>query len=196
MKSNPEIIILNYGARYINLVKQYVTNLDVSCEIVNWDISCEELCKINPKGIILSGGPKSVTENDSPYLPDHVLNYNVPILGICYGMQTMADRLGGKVIKAEKAEFGKREVNQIKTNKLLSGVHIDNHKMEMWMEHYDRVAILPKGFTNYANTLDCPYQMIMDDSERLFGIQFHPELEGSVNGGILFKNFVKDICKI
>jgi GMP synthase (glutamine-hydrolysing) len=146
------VLILDFGAQYTQLIARRVRELGVYCEILPWDISNDDVRKWKPGGIILSGGPESVTDNEPPRAPQAVFELGVPVLGICYGMQTMAQQLGGRVVNSNHREFGYAEVTSIAPNKLFDGVSDRRDGqgrsiLDVWMSHGDKVDVLPPGFT-------------------------------------------------
>lgn len=196
-KNTNKILVLDFGAPSTSRITEIIEGFGISCKIFPWDISKLDLNKYNPQGVILSGGPKSVLQANSPYVHDYVLNYGVPILGICYGMQTMADKLGGSVVKAPVHEFEETIVRIYHNNVLFSGLDVKS-KVTMWMNHDDQLLKLPQGFINLARTTTCPYAAIANSAKKFYGVQFHPEVDTqgtqSSAGTILLKNFVEKIC--
>ena len=161
------VLILDFGAQYTQLIARRVRELGVYCEILPWDITSDDVRKWKPKGIILSGGPESVTDKEPPRAPQAVYELGVPVLGICYGMQTMAQQLGGRVVTSNKREFGYAEVTSIFANKLFDGV-FDRQDgqgrgvLDVWMSHGDKVDSLPPGFTAIASSGNAPLAAMAD----------------------------------
>ena len=150
------ILILDFGSQYTQLIARRVRELGVYCELWAWDVTEEQIRSFNPQGIILSGGPESVTEENSPRAPEYVFNAGVPVLGVCYGMQTMAEQLGGKVQGSDKREFGYAQVEVVKSNDLLANIEDaisaeGNALLDVWMSHGDKVIAIPDGFETVAN---------------------------------------------
>lgn len=184
------VLILDFGGQYNQLIARRVRENNVYCEVVPYDISVEEIKNKNPQGIIFTGGPASVYEEYSPKCDPEILNMGIPILGICYGMQLMSHLLGGKVGRAEKREYGKTSV-KLDENKLFKGISGENI---CWMSHTCFVDALPSGFKVIANTGTCPTAAMVDEDRKLYGVQFHPEVEHTEHGKEMLRNFLFDIC--
>ncbi len=186
------IIILNFGSQFAHLLARRVRDLGVRAEILSFDASLEEIRKYNPSGIILSGGPASVLEKNSPRPNIEIFNLEIPILGVCYGHQVMAKILGGKVKHGSHREFGK-EILSIKNN---TGLFSSLSKKEtVWFSHGDYVEILPKSFSKTASTMGCDISSFENKEKQFFGLQFHPEVTHTIHGEKILKNFVFKICK-
>ena len=185
------VLILDFGGQYNQLIARRVREEGVYSEIVPYNISIEKIKDINPKGIIFTGGPASVYLEDAPKLDKEIFSLGIPILGICYGMQLMAYTLGGEVSRASKREYGVTTV-KINNNSLL----FDSFKRtnKFLMSHTDYVSKLPKGFKRIGYTDSCKYAGIEDVNNKLYGIQFHPEVNNSVNGNVVIRNFLYNIC--
>ncbi len=193
------VLILDFGAQYTQLIARRVRENGVYCEILPWDISGDEVRKWKPKGIILSGGPESVTDSEPPRAPQAVFELGVPVLGICYGMQTMAQQLGGKVLPSNHREFGYAEVTATTPNKLLEGLADRSDAqgravLDVWMSHGDRVEALPPGFVAVAQSANAPLAAMVDESRRFYAVQFHPEVTHTLQGKRLLERFVREIC--
>jgi GMP synthase (glutamine-hydrolysing) len=192
------ILILDFGAQYTQLIARRVRELGVYCEIHPWDISDGEVRAFGARGVILSGGPESVTDSEPPRAPQAVFELGVPVLGICYGMQTMAQQLGGHVAGGHTREFGYAEVQVGSACRLLEGILDREHEgravLDVWMSHGDRVEALPPGFTAVARTHDAPYAAMADEQRRLYGVQFHPEVTHTRQGAAILERFVREIC--
>jgi GMP synthase (glutamine-hydrolysing) len=193
------VLILDFGAQYTQLIARRVRELGVFCEIHPWDISNEDVRKWRPTGIILSGGPESVTDKEPPRSPQAVFELGVPVLGICYGMQTMAQQLGGRVVTSNKREFGYAEVTAVAANKLFDGVFDRQDAqgrgvLDVWMSHGDKVESLPSGFTAVASSGNAPLAAMADESRRFYAVQFHPEVTHTLQGKRLLERFVREIC--
>ncbi|MDZ3822118.1 MAG: glutamine-hydrolyzing GMP synthase [Pseudoxanthomonas sp.] len=192
------ILILDFGAQYTQLIARRVRELGVYCEVWAWDHDPAEIAAFEPRGIILSGGPESTTLPDSPRAPQAVFEAGVPVLGICYGMQTMAVQLGGSTEAADQREFGHAEVELTGSDRLLAGFndHADAPvpRLDVWMSHGDHVATAPPGFTVTARTDRIPVAAFADDARRLYGVQFHPEVTHTRQGQALLRRFVVDLC--
>jgi GMP synthase (glutamine-hydrolysing) len=193
------VLILDFGAQYTQLIARRVRELGVYCEILPWDVGNDEVRKWKPEGIILSGGPESVTDKEPPRAPQTVFELGVPVLGICYGMQTMAQQLGGRVLPSNHREFGYAEVTAISPNKLLDGL-FDRRDVagkavfDVWMSHGDRVESLPPGFTAVAQSANAPLAAMVDETRRFYAVQFHPEVTHTLQGAKLLERFVREIC--
>jgi len=193
------ILILDFGAQYTQLIARRVRELGVYCEILPWDITDAEVRAFAPRGVILSGGPESVTQADAPRAPPAVYELGVPVLGICYGMQTMARQLGGSVIASAEREFGYAQVTVTGATRLLDELAdrrdgTGNAVLDVWMSHGDRVAALPAGFVASARTDAIPYAAMSDEQRRFYGVQFHPEVTHTIQGVQLLERFVREIC--
>ncbi len=191
MKENEKILILDFHGQYNQLIARRVRECNVYSEIVPFNTSAQKIKEIAPKGIILTGGSSSVYEENAPTIDKEILNLNIPILGICYGLQLITHILGGNVEKANKKEFGTTTVNIDNTSPLFSGFGSSN---ECLMTHSDFVKELPEGFSNIASTENCPNAGISDESKKIYGIQFHPEVNHTKDGIKIIHNFVYNIC--
>ncbi|MGH8139992.1 MAG: glutamine-hydrolyzing GMP synthase, partial [Steroidobacteraceae bacterium] len=194
------ILIFDFGAQYTQLIARRVRELGVYCEIHPWDISDDEVRAFKPRGVILSGGPESVTDAQPPKAPPSVFTLGVPVLGICYGMQTMAQQLGGRVAASTEREFGYAEVTVTGASQLLDDIEDRRNKsgravLDVWMSHGDRVDTLPEGFVANASTESIPYAAMCDARRRFYGVQFHPEVTHTPQGARLLERFVRQICK-
>ncbi len=192
------ILILDFGAQYTQLIARRVRELGVYCEIHPWDITDEEVRAFHPRGVILSGGPESTTDAQPPKAPMSVFTLGVPVLGICYGMQTMAKQLGGRVAASTEREFGYAEVTVTGACRLLGDSHDrrDSHGhaiLDVWMSHGDRVDALPEGFVATATTATIPFAAMSDEKRRFYGVQFHPEVTHTTQGTRLLERFVREI---
>ncbi len=193
------ILILDFGSQYTQLIARRVREIGVYCELWAWDVPQEKIQEFNPTGIILSGGPESVAQENSPRAPEYVFEAGVPVFGICYGMQTMAEQLGGKVSCSDLREFGYARIEITNTCELLK--HIEDHvtdegraQLDVWMSHGDKVIELPDGFTNTAKTESCPHAGMANEEKRFYGVQFHPEVTHTRQGMRILEHFVIDIC--
>ena len=195
-----KILILDFGSQYTQLIARRVREAQVYCEIHPWDISDEAIRAFGPKGIILSGGPESVVEGeDNPRAHEAVFEIGVPVLGICYGMQTMAAQLGGAVEPATHREYGYAQVEVHGHSRLLRD--IEDHATEdgialldVWMSHGDRVTALPPGFIVIAKTDNSPIAGMADEARGFYGLQFHPEVTHTRQGQRILERFVHEIC--
>jgi GMP synthase (glutamine-hydrolysing) len=192
-----KILILDFGAQYTQLIARRIREIGVYCEIWAWDHDPAEIAAWGAKGIILSGGPESTTEAGSPRAPQAVFDAGVPILGICYGMQTMAMQLGGKVEGGHHREFGYAEVEVSAACGLLDD--LKDHpgsppRLDVWMSHGDRVTALPEGFRATARTASVAIVAMADEARRWYGVQFHPEVTHTTSGEAILRRFVLDLC--
>ncbi|KDE39485.1 GMP synthase [Nitrincola lacisaponensis] len=193
------ILILDFGSQYTQLIARRVREIGVYSEIHPWDMTPEAIREFAPKGIILAGGPESVTELDSPRAPDAVFEMGIPLLGICYGMQTMAEQLGGKVATSDKREFGYARVKLADSpSRLLEGIedHIANNgalSLDVWMSHGDKVTELPEGFHVIASTESAPIAAMCDPKRNFYAVQFHPEVTHTKQGMRVLERFVREI---
>lgn len=195
-----KILILDFGSQYTQLIARRVREQGVYCEIHPYNMTNEEIQAFNPNGIILSGGPETVTAEFTPRAPDTVFTLNRPVLGICYGMQTMAQQLGGKVEPGVKREFGYAQVAVKSGGQLLSGIedHVTNDgvsTLDVWMSHGDHVSELPPQFHAIASTANCPIAAMADEKRHFYGLQFHPEVSHTRQGERIVERFVRDICQ-
>ncbi len=193
-----KILILDFGSQVTQLIARRIRELNVYCEVHPCDIDESFIKKFAPKGIILSGGPESVYEENTLKAPPIIFNMSIPILGICYGMQTMAKQLGGEVVSSNNREFGYSELYEYSTN-LFSDIKdgIKNNKpfIQVWMSHGDKVIKIPNDFEIIATTESCPIAAMADIKRNFYGVQFHPEITHTKQGLKIFKNFVVSICK-
>ena len=194
-----KILILDFGSQYTQLIARRVREIGVYCELVPYDVSSHFIENFDPSGIILSGGPDSVTDEKSARVPNIVFDLEVPILGICYGMQTMAIQLGGDATSAKKAEFGFAKIRARNHSKLLSGINdeknSDGHELlDVWMSHGIEVTKLPSGFELIASTDNCPIAGFANQKKHYYGLQFHPEVTHTKQGNKILKRFITDIC--
>ena len=193
------LLILDFGSQYTQLIARRIREVGVYCEIIPWDSSNDDIAAFGPSGVILSGGPESVTASDSPRAPDLVFTLDVPILGICYGMQTMAAQLGGAVEGSDTSEFGYAQISRTTAdglfNDLSDGEDPEGHQLlDVWMSHGDKVCQLPPDFECIASTNSCPIAGMAHRDKPWFGIQFHPEVTHTRQGEEIFSHFVLSIC--
>ena len=193
------ILILDFGSQYTQLIARRVRECGVYCEIWDYDVDRNYFEEFDPKGIIFSGGPESANADESPKAPAFLYDSEVPILGICYGMQSLAEEFGGKVVASSKSEFGFAQVNSFKSNRLLDGIYDrvegdGSHQLDVWMSHGDKVTEIPEGFEIIAGTASAPIAAISNESKRIYGLQFHPEVTHTLQGKKIIERFVLDIC--
>jgi GMP synthase (glutamine-hydrolysing) len=194
-----KILILDFGAQYTQLIARRVRESGVYCEIHPWDITDAEVRAFNARGIILSGGPESVTDAQPPKSPQSVFELGIPVLGICYGMQTMAAQLGGRVTAGHHREFGYAQVEVTAPTRLFDGLtdHTNSQGarlLDVWMSHGDRVEQLPQGFQVIGVTPNAPIAAMADEQRRFYGVQFHPEVTHTLQGAKMLEKFVLEIC--
>lgn len=191
MKNKELILILDFFGQYNQLIARRVRECNVYSEIVPFDISIEEIKRKNPKGIIFTGGPASVYLEDSPKCDPQIFDLGIPVLGICYGMQLMTHMLGGTVERANKREYGTKPVTINNSSPLFTGFRNENNCL---MSHTDFVKDVPAGFEIIGNTNHCPTAAMQNLEKKLFGIQFHPEVNHTENGTNIIKNFLYNVC--
>ena len=189
-----KILILDFGSQYTQLIARRVREAGVYSEIYAGDIDHQSISDFNPTGIILSGGPESAFSDDSPKAAAEIFSMGVPILGICYGMQTMTEQLGGHVQSSSHREFGYAEVSIKTSNRLFKGIEVSQDCLQVWMSHGDRVETLPEGFEIIGKSDSSPMAAMANDEKLFFGLQFHPEVTHTNKGQIIIENFVHQIC--
>src|SRR3954452_16434348 len=192
VRHDETVPILDFGAQYAQLIARRVREKGVYSELVRPDISVEQLRKLNPKGIILSGGPSSVYEPNAPRCDPKIFDLGVPVLGICYGMQLGAQVLGGQVKPAKAREYGRAKLHVTGTDPLVRGLPPET---TVWMSHGDQIHELPDEFIPLATTPTCPYAAAKHKSRPFYGVQFHPEVTHTPRGEQVFQNFLYEICK-
>ena len=193
--SHEQILILDFGSQVTQLIARRLRESGVYCEIWPFNQADEEHIKTyDPRGIILSGGPCSVLDEDAPAAPDCVFEMDIPILGICYGQQTMVKQLGGVVEGEQSREFGRAFVDVIEDSPLFKGQWKKGANEQVWMSHGDHVASLPEGFTVIGKSDGAPFAIIADEKRKFYGVQFHPEVMHTLNGAELYRAFTHDIC--
>jgi GMP synthase (glutamine-hydrolysing) len=196
-----KILILDFGSQYTQLIARRIRETNVYCELHSYDVTDQFIREFSPQGIILSGGPASVTEEETPRAPQVVFELDVPVLGICYGMQTMAAQLGGTVETSKVREFGYAEIQSQGDSALLKGIHDRSNSQEqrfldVWMSHGDKVTVMPQGFSVMANNSTTSIAAMADEIRRFYGVQFHPEVTHTLQGKAIIERFVHDICGI
>lgn len=194
------ILILDFGSQYSQLLARRVRELGVYCELWAWDVSEQQIREFSPLGIILSGSPESTIAQHSPRAPEWVFNAGIPVLGVCYGMQTMALQLGGAVSNSDNREFGYAQVVLQTSCALTHDIQDDigqdgKSRLDVWMSHGDKVTTLPAGFNCIASTATCPFAIMANEDKRFYGVQFHPEVTHTRQGARLLERFVRDICQ-
>ncbi len=194
-----KILILDFGSQYTQLIARRVREIGVYCEIYPYDIEPQAISDFKPNGIVLSGGPETVTDGDAPQAPQLVFELGVPVLGICYGMQTMAIQMGGRVEASDDKEFGYASIRARGHTELLRD--IEDHStpegygmLDVWMSHGDKVVELPEGFKLMASTDSAPIAGMANEEKKFYGLQFHPEVTHTKQGGRILSRFVLDVC--
>jgi GMP synthase (glutamine-hydrolysing) len=201
-RQHDTIVVLDYGSQYSQLIARRVRETNVYCELFSWRTDAQTIMSLNPKGFILSGGPNSVYDEGAPTLPDYVLDSGVPVLGICYGMQLLAYRLGGTVGHSQKREYGPASIKIDETNNLLfqnwqanTNRTADGKDLQqVWMSHGDKVEALSPGFHPIAHTNNSPFAAAVDPKRKYYSVQFHPEVVHTPQGKVVLENFVRQIC--
>jgi len=195
--TNVSIIVLDFGSQYTQLIARRLREDKIYCEILPYHTKVEDIKAKNPKGIILSGGPSSVYNEDAYEVDQGVYDMGIPVLGICYGMQRIAVDFGGSVIRSDHHEYGKAELEIVGYPDNVSPLFkdCDNHRI-VWMSHSDRVETLPEGFKVIATSDNSPYAAIANDEKRVYAMQFHPEVQHSEEGYLMLRNFAKNICGV
>ena len=192
---NDSILILDFGSQVTQLIARRVRESGIYSEIFPFSKADEAIKKLKPKGIILSGGPASVNNQDAPTIDDKIFDLKIPILGICYGQQIMCSLLGGEVEKSNEREFGRANIKFLKSSPLFEGFDIKGNTEPVWMSHGDKVTSLPKGFEVIAESKNAPFAAVSDEVRSFYGVQFHPEVVHTPNGTKLLKNFTHKISE-
>ena len=185
------VIVVDFGGQYNQLVARRVRECNVYCEIYSYKTNIEKIKEMNPKGIILTGGPNSCYEEGSPTYSKELFELGIPVLGLCYGAQLMTHVLGGKVITPEVGEYGKTEVTLDVSSPIFAGIPENEI---CWMSHFDRISEVAPDFRNIAHTADCPVAAAANEEKKLYAIQFHPEVLHTEHGTEMLFNFVRNIC--
>ncbi len=188
------ILILDFGSQVTQLIARRIREAGVYCEIVPFSSGAEAVARLAPKGIILSGSPASVSEAASPRAPQAVFDTGVPVLGICYGEQALCAQLGGNVAPSDHREFGRAFLEIVDDCKLFDGVWAKGERHQVWMSHGDRIDAIPAGFRSVGKSDGAPFAAIADDDRRYYGVQFHPEVYHTPDGGKLLANFVHKVA--
>ena len=189
------ILVIDYGSQYSQLIARRVREAGVFCEMYPYDIDAERIHAFGAKGVILSGGPESVYAENSPKINEAIFEINVPILGICYGMQAMADRFGGKIESSSFQEFGAATIEKTaQDNAFFRGIEDAPNQLHVWMSHGNKVSQLPEGFVVTASTPSSPIAAMANESKQYYGVQFHPEVTHTLQGEALIGRFVHQIC--
>lgn len=191
--NNELVLVIDFGGQYNQLIARRVRECGVYCEIVPYSYSIEKIKEKNPRGIIFTGGPNSVYGEGAPRVSKEIFELQIPVLGICYGDQLMAFSLGGDVKAADRREYGKTEVKLDSTSKLFEGLEEIN---QCWMSHTDFVSKVPENFKIIATTSECPAAAMADENRKLYGVQFHPEVEHTPFGKQMLRNFLFNVCDV
>ncbi len=190
--NQPTIIIFDFGSQYTQLIARRIREQNTYCELLPHDLKASDVKKINPIGIVLSGGPNSVYEDDSLQIDPEILKLQIPILGICYGAQLLVHMLGGKVINSDKQEYGRTSINVVSESLLFKGLP---QSFNCWMSHGDSITLLPDGFKTVASTDNTINAVIESEYKKIYALQFHPEVNHTEHGNKIIEHFVVDICK-
>ncbi|MFC0215943.1 glutamine-hydrolyzing GMP synthase [Paenibacillus chartarius] len=190
-KPSELIVVLDFGGQYNQLIARRIRDLGVYSELMPYNTPASRIRELQPKGIVFSGGPASVYEENAPHVDPAIYDLNIPIFGICYGMQLIAHQLSGKVERAAKREYGKADVDFQSHCRLIKGLEA---KQTVWMSHGDHVSVLPEGFVVDASTEHAPIAAMSHADKRVFAVQFHPEVRHSVYGNEMLRNFLFDVC--
>ncbi|WP_019672738.1 glutamine-hydrolyzing GMP synthase [Psychrobacter lutiphocae] len=191
------ILIIDFGSQYSQLIARRVREAGVFCEMYPYDIDSDRIKNFGAKGVILSGGPESVHDENSPKINQALFDLEVPILGICYGMQAMADHFGGEVKASDVHEFGAAIIDITSSSTLLDGLedeHQEHSRLHVWMSHGDKVVKAPEGFDIIASTPSCPIAVMVNEDKKYYGLQFHPEVTHTLQGDVLLSRFVHQVC--
>ena len=191
MPQRETVIILDYGSQYTQLIARRVREQHVYAEILPWNTPEAQIVALEPLGLILSGGPNSVYDAGAPGLPDYIVHVNVPVLGICYGMHLLAHALGGQVVPGVEREYGPADVDIMEADVLFAGLAT---RQAVWMSHGDRVETLPPGFQVLARSTGNIVAAMRDREGRVYGVQFHPEVQHTPNGAAMLRHFLYDVC--
>jgi len=187
------VIVLDFGGQYNQLIARRIRELDVYCEIIPYNVSIDRIKELNPKGIIFTGGPATILDDNAPMCDREIFELGIPILGICYGMQLISHILNGSITKAEKREYGKVDISFCSDGKLFKDIHGDT---TCWMSHTYHVTRLPEGFIGTAVTKSCEIAAFENTKRNLYGVQFHPEVVHTPKGREVLSNFLYNICKV
>lgn len=186
------VLILDFGSQYTHLIARRLRECSVYCELLPHDVSAEDVARRQPKGIVLSGGPFSVYEEDAPHVDPKLLELDVPVLGICYGLQEMVRALGGRVEGGATREFGHATLRVNEQVRMLDDI---DDGATVWMSHGDKVVELPSGFVCAASTDGAEYSMVVDENKKLYGVQFHPEVTHTPRGTQMGKDMFQYLTK-
>ena len=193
-KNIDTVLVLDFGSQYTQLIARRIRELNVFSVILPWDVSTEKIKSLNPKGVILSGGPESVTKSNTPRIPEIIFELDVPVLGICYGMQTLAEQFGGQVSSSKNKEFGHAQI-LLESSSLLFDGFSSGSSIDVWMSHGDHVSTLPDEFNLIASTVSAPIAAMEHSQKPIYALQFHPEVTHTKQGNTVLENFTFKICK-
>ena len=188
------ILIVDFGSQVTQLIARRVREAGVYCEIAPFNAAEPAFKRLEPKGIIFSGGPSSVTAEDSPRAPQILFDSGLPLLGICYGQQTLHQQLGGKVVTSDQKEFGRAFIDIVAQSALFDGLWQVGEKHQVWMSHGDRVDSLAPGFDVVARSEGAPFAIATNEDAKRYSLMFHPEVVHTPDGGKLLANFVRHFC--
>nr|MBA2744022.1 glutamine-hydrolyzing GMP synthase [Chthoniobacterales bacterium] len=189
--AHSKILILDFGSQYTQVIARRIRECQVYSEIVRFDLPAQEVAAAKPNGIVLSGGPASVYDDGAPQVDPAIFSLGIPVLGICYGMQLMAQHLGGQVEYSERREYGASMLHVANGSRLFQGI---GQQLDIWNSHGDKVTALPPGFRAAAHTENSRFAAIENAETRLFGLQFHPEVAHTPRGKEIIQNFVYSVC--
>jgi GMP synthase (glutamine-hydrolysing) len=189
------LLVIDFGAQYTQLIARRIREAGVYCEIHPFDAPTQFIRDFGARGVVLSGGPETVTAAATPRIPDVVFDLGVPILGICYGMQALAQQLGGRVQSSQKREFGHARIRVEGSSRLLSGLPaLADGELDVWMSHGDKVVELPPEFVRIASTASAPIAAMACEARSIYAVQFHPEVTHTADGALIIRRFARDIC--
>ncbi len=194
IQPSDSILIVDFGSQVTQLIARRVREAGVYSEIAPFGSAADAFARMQPRGVILSGGPASVTEADGPRIPAAILESGLPILGICYGQQALMQQLGGEVLPGDAGEFGRAFIEISDACALFDGLWREGEKHQVWMSHGDKVTALAPGFRPVAASAGAPYAVVANDAKRIYATQFHPEVVHTPDGAKLLKNFVRHVC--
>ena len=185
------IVVVDFGSQYSMLIARRIRELNTYCEVIPYNAEASTLDHLDVRGFVLSGGPNSVYDEGAPHAADWVFESGRPVLGICYGMQLLAEQLGGKVGPGREREFGPATISASGSAPLLAGLPTE---LDVWMSHGDRIEAMPPGFASLATSENSPVAVMADVERGYYGLQFHPEVVHTPRGGELIANYVRDVC--
>ena len=194
VQPSDSVLIVDFGSQVTQLIARRVREAGVYSEIAPFGAAAAAFARIKPRGIILSGGPASVTDENGPRIPEEILHSGLPMLGICYGQQALMHQLGGEVLQGDAGEFGRAFIDIADSCVLFDGLWAEGESHQVWMSHGDKVTRLAPGFRPVAASPGAPFAVIADDARRIYAMQFHPEVVHTPDGGKLLKNFVRHVC--